>query len=550
MGDEFSERYRDLLTGVYDCVDRIVINAYFGLGHSPGGFRTWWRLLHGNDKQLDNAHLIRMAGRFARRLRATCKAQGIQVIDCQIGDPKYKIAKDYLASHQVSAGLFLVLAARALVPVWDVKINRGGNPHLVKKRAMVNNYSFHIMDAEWGHLVIKLSGHPPFPAQIILNGHDYVACQARAQGLAFEKEGNCFTNISDPVALAQIADTLSQPANIERLMQVAERWIYSSCLIFALDLEERDRSGFHYGFSSYQLEYSRNLQFRSGRRMEAIFERMLDRTRSRLDLPSVRTIFGTRRRPHYNRRSGPQPRMEAAVERPEYGLTRFKILFGRLQLKAYTKGERTLRLEVTVHNTEALRCGRALDRLPQIFSRLRATLDRFALMLDCVDIGFVDDDHILDRLPDASQLGRIRVGGIDLNRPRMRSALRATLALCLNPAGFSAAQFAAEVRRLTGQAPAKYSLRQAGYDIRKIRAKGLIVKRGLSRRYLVPASAARTISALLTLRDDVIVPLLAGVGNPPSGPKPSLRTAIDSHYETLRVGMLDLFQDLGIGAAA
>ena len=43
MADEFSERYGDLLTGSYDCVDRIVLNAYFSLGHSPGGFRVWWR---------------------------------------------------------------------------------------------------------------------------------------------------------------------------------------------------------------------------------------------------------------------------------------------------------------------------------------------------------------------------------------------------------------------------------------------------------------------------------------------------------------------------
>ena len=38
MTDLFSERCGDLLTGSYDCVDRIVVNAYFSLGHSPGGF--------------------------------------------------------------------------------------------------------------------------------------------------------------------------------------------------------------------------------------------------------------------------------------------------------------------------------------------------------------------------------------------------------------------------------------------------------------------------------------------------------------------------------
>ena len=40
MADGFSERYGDLLYGSYDCVDRIVLNAYRPLGYQPGGFRT------------------------------------------------------------------------------------------------------------------------------------------------------------------------------------------------------------------------------------------------------------------------------------------------------------------------------------------------------------------------------------------------------------------------------------------------------------------------------------------------------------------------------
>ena len=47
-----------------------------------------------------------------------------------------------------------------------------------------------------GHITIKISGHPPFPAQVILNGHEYVACQALKAGIRFTKEANCFTQVS------------------------------------------------------------------------------------------------------------------------------------------------------------------------------------------------------------------------------------------------------------------------------------------------------------------------------------------------------------------
>ena len=69
MTDGLSVLYQELLSGSYDCVDRIVLNAYFGMGHSPGGFRVWWRALTGSDETLDNAHLMRLAGRFSRRVR-------------------------------------------------------------------------------------------------------------------------------------------------------------------------------------------------------------------------------------------------------------------------------------------------------------------------------------------------------------------------------------------------------------------------------------------------------------------------------------------------
>ncbi len=41
MTDLLSERCSDLLTGSYDCPDRIVLNAYYSMGHAPGGFRVW-----------------------------------------------------------------------------------------------------------------------------------------------------------------------------------------------------------------------------------------------------------------------------------------------------------------------------------------------------------------------------------------------------------------------------------------------------------------------------------------------------------------------------
>src|SRR5205814_4848449 len=116
MPDSLSDRYQDLLSGSYDCVDRIVLNAYFRMGHDPGGFRLWWRQLTGSDATLDNAHMMRLAGRFGRRIRGYAKANDIPVVNCSAGERKHDIAEDYLARTTIAEGLFLVLVGRAQAP--------------------------------------------------------------------------------------------------------------------------------------------------------------------------------------------------------------------------------------------------------------------------------------------------------------------------------------------------------------------------------------------------------------------------------------------------
>ena len=185
--------------------------------------------------------------------------------------------------------------------------------------------------------------------------------------------------------------------------------------------------------------------------MQRVFDTVVDRTRSRLDVPKIRTVFGTARRPRRTRKRSST--IEAAIETPSYDLTVFKLHFGRLTGKAYTNGERVLRFEAIAHHTAELRCGRMIDKFPDIVTELAGIAERFATALDCVDTGFLGDG-VLDQLPTGSTLGAARVGGVDLNKPRMRDALKAVLALAPAPNGFTVAEFTAKVHAMTGTSSA------------------------------------------------------------------------------------------------
>src|SRR5437762_1207294 len=79
-----------------------------------------------------------------------------------------------------------------------------------------------------------------------------------------------------------------------------------------------------------------------------------------------------------------------------------------------------LSIEAVAHNTQELNCGRSLDKFPEVVSRLKGVLARFADALSCIDQCFIADD-MLEQLPAASRVGKTIVGGIDLNKPRMRA---------------------------------------------------------------------------------------------------------------------------------
>jgi hypothetical protein len=107
--------------------------------------------------------------------------------------------------------------------------------------------------------------------------------------------------------------------------------------------------------------------------------------------------------------------------------------------------------------------------------------------------------------------------------------MRAVVALAPQPGGFTAADLVAKAHALTGDTP--YTARQAAYDLRKLRGHRLIDKPGRGRRYHVPADAARALCALLTLRDHVIAPIVAGppgrdrAGHQPPSPSSTATTS-------------------------
>jgi len=131
------------------------------------------------------------------------------------------------------------------------------------------------------------------------------------------------------------------------------------------------------------------------------------------------------------------------------------------------------------------------------------------------------------------------------------------MTLALTPRGFTVGELTAKVQEIGGQPFRDYGVRQAAYDLKKLRAKQLVEKPGHSRRYQVLDQGLRTITALVVLREHVLKPLLAAASRPTAadpvrrklGRKPKNWSPIDEHYQTLRFTMRALLDHLHLAAA-
>ena len=340
---------------------------------------------------------------------------------------------------------------------------------------------------------------------------------------------------SDLAGINRLAQGLDGAQGLARLAQVVDRWVYSACLCFALTQEQQQRSGFRYAYSCYQLEYSRNLLFKSGRRLDQVYQGLIDRTRRLLDVRRLKTIFGRKHRPHRDRAGG--GRLEKVLEQSCYDLTVFKLHFGKLTLKMYDKGDRVLRVEIIVNNTEELRCGKRLEKLPGMLERLQSIVVEFLGVVQAAHVSFLDGQQ-LDALAAPSVRGPRRTAGVDLQKPRMRAVAQAVVALAAQPDGFTSEQLAQRLQKMQGRSMASYQRRNAAYDLRKLRGKSLVERIPQTRRYRVRRPGIRTLAALLILREQVLKPILAGVYRPKRGRPPKNIHPLDVHYQQLQREML------------
>jgi DNA-binding transcriptional ArsR family regulator len=492
VASRLAEHVRFRLTSV----DRIFVAGYVPALMTEGQVVRF--LLHRGYPIPSPAGLGHNHDRVVREIEQFIAATDIPVVRFAKRQSKEEVARPYLAAaeHQGREGVVLVGVAQERVAGWRGWKDGGsaGHPHFTYRRQalFVNHYYFYGWDRDWGPAFLKLCPYAPYPIWVWCNGHQWAKRQLAAAGIGFTALDNGLREVADQASAEGVCDRLGAG----HLRVFIERWLARLPSPFTA---EDAAAGFGYDFSVRQLEVSDTAVFDRPQAGRAFIEAAI---REHLDLgrpEQVRLVVDRRITARTPGRFGTR------VITPDVD-PHLQIHYRSSKVKAYLKEHRALRVETTINDPRDFGVGRRLNghnwwALRQIGV---ATNARFLAALG-EGAPPPPDATTLEQVVLPSCRDGLRAPGLRFGDPRVMALLAALAALCHVPGGLTNAGLC---RLMTGLLGRDYSARQATYDLRRLRRKGLIERLEGRQVYLV-TPYDRAIACFLTkVAARVVVPVL------------------------------------------
>jgi hypothetical protein len=312
---------------------------------------------------------------------------------------------------------------------------------------------------------VKTNAYAPYPVWLYLNGHEWAKRQAARAGIEFRALDNGFAACADAPALAALCGALGH-ADVEAFFA---RWM--RVLPSPFTAAERRRYG--YRLSIRQLELSDTRVFDRPAAGRAWFEQTL---RDQLDLgrpDKVQIVFGRK----LNRTT--PGRFETRV------ITRgtqpvIQAHYKHSKIKQYFKDGRALRTETTVNDPYDFGVNRTLsaDTWTALLA-LGHDINTRLLSSQLQACQCAPDPTALQAVVLPSTHDGLPAPGLRFGDPRVMALLAC---LCHWNHLFNGLTNHS-LRTLVAELIPGYSARQATYDLRRLRRKGLIQRIARSQRY-------------------------------------------------------------------
>lgn len=458
-----------------ECFDRMVFNAYIPLLQSGGGVVTFLRDHRGNP--IPSPALFAPIGEaFRAAVRRYAAEHDVPLIPFRSRQDKLATVRPQLdaAAAAEREGVVAIGVAQERRSVWMGSVDhRGpsGVPHhdFHRTERRITVFYFYLFDREFGPASIQICAYAPYAAQLWCNGHERAKRQLLARGIAFEPLRNGFRSCADPAALQRVCDELGA-AEVAALFA---RWMAR----IPLPLNPADRAaGYDWQLSMRQIELSRTFVLDRPAQGRAFFA---DVAREGLGLGAHNEISFLFDRQIRRRGKRPTPgrfqtRIHMVGVEPQ-----LEVHYRSSRIKEYLKEGRALRIEVVVNDAGDLGVKRRLRHIDELREQGRALIGRMLSFQRASCAPTLAASHFDEvALPDV-RAGQ-RTVALRYGDPRVVALLEALAFALHNLAPFPNADLRAVVEQKLLR---PYSSSQMSYDLRRLRAKGLIERIDGTHRY-------------------------------------------------------------------
>ena len=467
----FAKLFTSLLVFVYHCFDRLVINGYLSGLSRPEQVVHFFRRVVGVPA-VEKAVLSQRTNVYQNWVEAFARNHGIPIAWAEKGVRKEDHVRPWLRRMERANryGVYFIFKSmeqgrtfRITVPKFPTR-----DPNhriLAPQRSRFTHYYFYIRDEVLGPLLLRVASFLPFQATYYLNGHSFIEQELRRLRVGFRKNDNAFLFVADPQALQAAADRLSPEAIRSRL----DYWTF----LLGPKFSARERKAMNLSrfYAVAQIEYCRNFIFKRHFPIHKIFERGCEIGLWRLTADKISEIFGLR----LTRKL--RGKLNTTLEQIERGHHVFRAYCKNAFLKQYEKFSTFLRNEICSNNLSDFHLKKGLEHLPAVRQAFLAITDRFAAF-QAQWLNVHADFPLLQRLALPIQVGTARVPGIKIHDTRMIRLMEVLLHNGYQIHGGTARQIHQALLTTFHLSADRYGLNQLRYDLRKMKAHGLLERPG------------------------------------------------------------------------
>ena len=500
-------------------LDRMFYQAYVPKLQSVGQvciFLRWQRKF----KIPSSAAFGKIGEAFVKAIHDFAEENGIPMVRFEKGENKEEKARPYIeaAAKEGKDRVVLIGIAQEKASAWRSWKAKGQekakHPHMEwgRQMAYVNHFYFYLWDSDFGGAFWKTNSYAPYPIWIYLNGHEWAKRQLEKKGIGYVALDNGFRSCEKPEELERVCGKLG-PGAVKSFFW---KWLWRLPSPFT----QRDfKAGYVYELAFRQFEISDTVVFDRPQAGRMWFESVI---RDHLDVGrphQVALIFDRK----VSRRTPGTFRTRVLQKGVDPILTCY---YKSSRIKQYFKEGRALRTETVICDTHDFGIGRRV--CAKNWYALRAvgeSANRRLCDAEASDAKPAPDVVTFQKVtrPSTTDDGQY-APGLRFGEPRVMAVLASLVGFCHVVAGFTNRQLVELVSLLLNLS---YTSRQATYDLRRLRRKGLITRIPHSRRYQLTDLGRRVAVLFTKTHGRVLAPGLTALdlALPDDAPRSHLATA-------------------------